>query len=271
VVSLSSLPTDPINASSSNLFYTYVSGGSFQLASHFESAKYQLTQGSDAMYTVGSNLNLAPFLSGLVGWWKFDETSGTTTADSSGYNNTGIMYSSTTPTYILTSSGCKAWNCGSFDGVGKFIRVLNNPTINPGTQNLTINAWFNASSLVTGILYNKENLYEAGFGGNCGAGSTVCYAWMPAWAWRAQIPVDTNVWNMVTFIYDHTQQLVYKNGALVYSISQSGDMGSNINNLTFGARTDGASNPYTGLIDDVRIYNRALSASEISGLYNATR
>jgi prepilin-type N-terminal cleavage/methylation domain-containing protein len=104
VVSLSSLPIDPQNTSSTGLYYTYVTGGSFQLASHFESVKYQATEGSDAMYTVGSNTTLAPFLSGLVGWWKFDEASGTTAYDSSGYNNNGTMYASTTPTDLHTAN-----------------------------------------------------------------------------------------------------------------------------------------------------------------------
>jgi type II secretory pathway pseudopilin PulG len=275
VVSLSSLPIDPQNTSSTGLYYTYVSGGSFQLASHFESAKYQATEGSDAMYTVGSNLNLAPFLSGLVGWWKFDEASGTTTADSSGYNNTGIMYSSTTPTYILTSTGCKSGNCASFDGVNSYHYVsqssvsINSP--------ITINVWINYAVAPSG---SWVPIVEQGgtrafrfvevqgkfcFGNDTTVNNLYC---------TTNIFSASNTWYYITAsAIDQNNLHIYVNGIeypLIYQPGAYGPWGTN--QLNIGYRSYAPSViPFNGLIDDVRIYNRALSASEIQALYNATK
>jgi len=119
VVSLSSLPIDPQNTSSTGLYYTYVTGGSFQLASHFESAKYQATEGSDAMYTVGSNTTLAPFLSGLVGWWPLNEGTGTIAYDLSGYNNNGTWNGTSTSHYTISNGK----TVGYFNGVSDYCRL----------------------------------------------------------------------------------------------------------------------------------------------------
>jgi len=63
VVSLSSLPIDPVNASSSNLFYTYITGGSFKIYATMESTKYASLAATDGgtisgAFEMGSNLAL---------------------------------------------------------------------------------------------------------------------------------------------------------------------------------------------------------------------
>jgi hypothetical protein len=95
------LPVDPINTTSSGEYYTYVAGGSWKLTALFESEKYAGNMNKDGgpdvgIYEVGTDLNLANFARGLVGYWKFDEGSGTTANDSSGYGNNGTLYNSPT-------------------------------------------------------------------------------------------------------------------------------------------------------------------------------
>ena len=75
---LSKLPIDPTNTTSSGLYYTYVSGGSYALSSALESQKYLVStasqdQGYDpGRYEIGSDLSLIGRCEGLVGWWPLD-------------------------------------------------------------------------------------------------------------------------------------------------------------------------------------------------------
>ncbi len=80
--------------------------------------------------------------------------------------------------------------------------------------------------------------------------------------------VTANTWNYVTATYDGSQLKVYINGALSGTpVSATGTMTDNGVNLRVGRRQDTAS-PFSGMIDEVRVYNRSLSASEITSLYN---
>ncbi len=274
---ISKLPTDPINTTSTNLYYTYETDGigGFKVAAFFESQKDAPQMANDSgndpeLYEKGSNLALASGR-GLVGYWPMDEGTGTAANDQSGNGNNGTMYMGSTATDIHTLTGCKVGNgCATFNGTNAFIRVINSNSINPGTSNWTVSAWFYANSIAAGIVYNKESLYEGEVHSECG--SPGCYAWQPNWAWLGQnFNAVTGQWILMTTVYDHNKQYLYKNGVLVYSVPQTGDMGSNTANLDFGVRSDGGSDFFNGLLDDIRIYNRALSASEIQEMYNAEK
>ncbi|MEM5807508.1 MAG: hypothetical protein QW474_03940 [Candidatus Aenigmatarchaeota archaeon] len=152
--SITRLPIDPINQTSTLNYYTYVTGGSFKLTSRFESEKYVLAHtakdgGPDpALYETGSDPQLAPFVGGLIGWWPFDEESGAIAYDRSGYGNHGTMYSSSTITDLHTSVGCKSGSCASFDGVDDYVvddyvNIPHNNIFN--VNNITIIAWIKPS------------------------------------------------------------------------------------------------------------------------------
>jgi len=275
---ISALPIDPLNQTSTGNYYTYVVGGSWEFTTRFESDKYILENtakdgGVDpALYEIGSDLTLAPFTGGLVGYWSFDET-GTTANDYSGYSNNGTMYSSTTPYNLHTSANCKLGSCASFDGVDDYVEVPDSASLNPGSDNFTVAVWFKLNSvgaLSGSILYNKEITYEASAGGGY-----FTYAWQPHWSWDGEtsFPVNVGEWYQAVVVYDHVNQYVYKNGQLVYSRAQTGNIGTNTTALRIGARgAPGAANSFfPGLIDEIRIYKRALSAAEIKALYDATK
>jgi len=93
------LPIDPIN--SGFQYYTYVTGGSWELGAILESEKYKLEAVVDGgpdptMYELGNDLNLAPFIRGLVGYWAMNDSSGGVVKDSSGYGNDGTLVGSPT-------------------------------------------------------------------------------------------------------------------------------------------------------------------------------
>ena len=269
VVNLSALPTDPVNASSTGLYYTYVTGGSFQLAAQFESSKYQATEGSDAMYTVGSNLSLAPFLSGLVGYWPLNEGTGTIAYDLSGYNNNGTWYGTSTPHYA-TSNGKTV---GYFNGVSDYVQINGTATsafnLYPGVRTIVFRA-------------NRFNNRFTVFLDYNGTGAMALAFWQlfDPMATNDQrcIPPDIdsyiNNWMQYAFIQNRAPNVGYAIGYVnvVSKCNYQGlDYSGPINQtgITIGGPNyDGYLNGY---VSDVRIYNRALSASEISALYNATK
>src|SRR5664280_2570413 len=89
-----SLPQDPLNQTSSNLFYTYTTDGkAYELTAVMESQKYRSELSTNPPLTlypgiaaVGTNLALSGLWNpnGLVGYWNFEEGSGSSTIDQSG-------------------------------------------------------------------------------------------------------------------------------------------------------------------------------------------
>ena len=77
------------------------------------------------------------------------------------------------------------------------------------------------------------------------------------------------VWQHVTVTYDKVKVTFYINGKQDTQLGMTGGLKSSTNQISIGKDGSYAQYPYNGLIDDVRIYNRALSAAEIAELYNA--
>lgn len=159
----------------------------------------------------------------------------------------------------------------TFDGTNDFIYTNNSTQLNPGSSPFTVETVFNCSnvSIGEGILYNKEDLYEAAIhSGN------FQYAWQPHWNWDGDtsFPVTNNTWYHAVVTYDGTYQRMYKNGVEVYNRPQTGNIGTNSNVFSIGARgvnTNGGGGYsfFPGQIPITKIYNRALSAAEIKQNY----
>ncbi len=86
----------------------------------------------------------------------------------------------------------------------------------------------------------------------------------------ASCPITQDIWTHVTATYDGATKAIYINGVPKASSNQTGAITSQTSALAVGNRPAGAI-PYAGLLDDVRIYNRALKPAEIARIYEATR
>ncbi|MCS6789004.1 MAG: hypothetical protein NZ484_00290, partial [Patescibacteria group bacterium] len=97
-----------------------------------------------SIYELGTDLNLAPFVGGLVGYWSFDEGSGTIAYDRSGYDNHLTVYSSTTPVDLFTNIDCKKGFCLNLSGINNCARK-NNPAGMSFTKEFSLIAWIKTS------------------------------------------------------------------------------------------------------------------------------
>jgi prepilin-type N-terminal cleavage/methylation domain-containing protein len=131
---ISSLPVDPINSFTKNLFYSYTckSNGAFELTATLESKKYNMS-GSDPktstdggtdkfLFEIGTDLTLDPFSPVLE--LSFDEGQGTIAYDSSGNNNNGTLCNGSScnvqgPTWTTGKVGSAL----SFDGVDDYVEI----------------------------------------------------------------------------------------------------------------------------------------------------
>ncbi len=283
-LSFSQLPIDPINSTSTDNYYTYVTGGSWQLSTQFESSKYQAKEGSNASYLVGTNTNLAPFVSGLVGWWKLNDGNGLTAADSSGFLNNGTLstLSSTLPQWQSSLICHNQTSCLGFDGSsGSY--VISSSTI-PDSSATSVTAWAYPGSIspsnyaILSKRVGNAEPYALNFGSN---GTTLDFHVQTSAGWVSYSTpsgaVNLNAWNFVSFTFSGSNYSLYINGVLIVSGTNYVPYTYSPLNIIIGLvytypySCNGYCNFFNGYIQDVRIYNRALSASEIQALYNATK
>ena len=272
---LSSLPTDPINTTSTGEYYTYVTGSSWELNAILESQRYRFNskihkKNLPGVLAVGNNLSLSPIFntSGLVGYWKFDEGNGTTAGDSSGYGNTGtLLPSGSEPTW---TSG-KVGEALSFDGVDDYVGVSQ-----VLTTEMTASAWVKLTDFTKtpNMLINAYSHQTLAISPNRdGSGVIYIYIgngteWLCAPCITGSKNMKENVWHHVIFTSDGTKSILYLDSV---NIGSSDYVPSGFGSyFRIGRGAADITEYLRGLIDEVRIYNRALSAAEVSALYNAT-
>lgn len=212
---------------------------------------------------------------GPVGWWKFDEGTGSSTIayDSSGNSNNGSIYGA-------SSTAGKINSALSFDGTDDYVSVPDNPAFSASLSQLTLEAW---------VKRNATGRYDS-IAGNFWDGIGRSY-YMEVWNTNkihfyvgtgAGGPGDTklasttstlsnNIWYHISAVYDGANMQIYLNGiADGTPVAQSGTIYNSTQSLFIGSYQNNGSRAdlFYGLIDDVRIYNYARTASEIRTDYN---
>ncbi len=294
---IATLPLDPINATSSRLYYTYTTDGQhYEVTAALESAKYKLGGSNDAIvddggpfatvYEKGTRLGLEPLDYGdpaLVGYWPLSEGTGTAAYDDSGSNNAGAWYGSEGGTNGYYSPGQPTAWAGYFNGLqqqtglGALVTPQTSTIVNGSA--LTVTAWINISPSIsmtypTAIVeyYGYLFLYLTGstpnFYINYGHLDTICNGWV------TQVqggPVTSSNWIFiaVTETFGGSSQM-YINGNPTASAASYGPPCPRYQ-VRIGGELGGNYTTFNGLIDDVRIYNRALSAAEIQAMYNGKK
>jgi hypothetical protein len=209
---------------------------------------------------------------GLVGWWKFEEASGTLYDQSDNHNDgtsfQGVLYQQT---------GHAGYALG-FDGVDDYITV---GTTGRPTDTFSFGAWLKTSAThqidsesaagvggVNGQRYAFDPQHggdsDGGAGLSIGTNGILVYEhgsnYMPAIAvYEADIGND---WNHIMIVYDNKQPTIYLNGEAVRTGFASPRAVVNAP-IRFGGMAYGF---FEGLMDEVRIYNRALSSAEVKKL-----
>jgi hypothetical protein len=197
---------------------------------------------------------------GLVGWWKFDEGSGTTAYDSSGNGNDGNL------------NGNPQWAAGQlggaleFDGTNGYVDCGNDGSISDFSETYSVGAWayFTEATDYTGLFQRGDKttssqieiyLQPAANLTTVHNRDSIYYAY-----WN---PVPLNQWVHIAVVWDKQEWKVYYDGV---EQTQTGGGGTAANPGTGKTCYIGlgySDYQMKGIIDDVRIYNQALTEDKI--------
>jgi len=203
----------------------------------------------------------------LVGWWKFDDTSGKTAADSSKYDRKGALEGGLS--FDKNSVSGKTGKALNFDGRGDSIEITKYKGVT-GTRPRTVAAWIKTTTSRGQIMswgsddYGK--MWNFGFiRGRVGVTPNGGYLYIndatddDEWHHVAAVVVEAELPNLhddVKLYKDGTPAEIHDIGLLdLWPIDTGSDM-----DVTIGRQ-------FKGLIDDVRIYDRPLVEDEIEALF----
>ncbi len=202
---------------------------------------------------------------GLVGYWPFDEGTGSTAYDFSGYGNTGGIVN---PTWVTGKIGGALY----FNGLNHYVGVTDSINLNISST-ITLSCWVKLASFagasIQGIL-SKDNpgigegygLYS--FNSDIGSSVRIGSTWVNLYS-----TVSLDTWYFFAVTYDGVTLKCYINGVVVASTSISGSISLNNDPLYIGTfYSPSVDNFFNGTIDDARVYSRALTQSDITQLYH---
>lgn len=237
------------------------------------------SEGSGAVFGLSDTSILS---NGLVGYWRMDESSWTndcstdSAMDSSGNGSNGDSCpASTGPTGGGTG---KFGNGGNFDGISDYIKVSDNDNLDLLTRGITVSAWVNVSAsdakgdMITikgggnptsiGYLFGiKPSDNEVRLMISDGSSYIVNT--------NSTAVVADNTWKHVAFTWDpKVGAKIFINGTLDTEVSASSSVDINNGGALFIGGYSSTDYTLIGSMDDVRIYNRALTPAEVSQLYN---
>ncbi|RJQ22035.1 MAG: LamG domain-containing protein [Nitrospiraceae bacterium] len=235
------------------------------------------------LYNSGNGENLTgDFFIDLCGYWKFDEAAWSGVAgevkdssvkqtinikiDRAFFNPCGQAYGG-----AQTIPGGKLGRCGSFDGVNDYVNITHNDKLNI-TQKFSMVFWAKLTSGGTTAIFEKGNTSNGwdlagGSGGDMNLRSSgfispdhVVSGYLTAGAWT-----------FCVITYDASAGAdnlkFYKNGSIFATFTETGGLIANATDLKIGTAASGGQF-FKGLLDEVAIYSRVLSGTEITELHN---
>jgi PKD repeat protein len=202
----------------------------------------------------------------LVGYWTFNEGSGTTAQDSAG-SHPGTLGSG--PLWVPGKLG----QALSFDGVDDFVDL---GTLDVSGSALTIAAWIKADSFATDARILSKSVGSAEqdhyfmlstidndgiklrFRLKTGTTTSTLLA--------SSGTLAVGQWIHVAAVYNGSAMILYQDGVEVGRVAKSGVIATNATTRVAIGRNPQAYGAFDGTIDDVRVYARALSTSEVQAL-----
>ena len=198
----------------------------------------------------------------LAAYWKFDEGSGTTAFDSSGNGNDGLF------------NGDPQWVAGKYGGALEFdgddyLNCGNGDSLQIQDE-ITMSFWFQVDAFVNtweGFLAKGDNSYRASRGGGTGNATHMGISGTSTgggngW-FNGTVIVTDGQWHHYAATYDGAAGKIYIDGVLDVTSPGTGQINISSYDLYIGENSQATGRFFHGLLDDVRIYSRAMTDAEI--------
>ncbi|MGC9603548.1 MAG: LamG-like jellyroll fold domain-containing protein [Minisyncoccia bacterium] len=215
------------------------------------------------------------FDTGLVGYWHLDEGTSTKAYDASGFSNTGTLNTPYSTWY--SGSDCKIGGCLHLSDATNYVSIPNSSGLNIGGTAITVMAWANfdnftnpSQTLVTKESYASSTSNSGYLLRFSSARPGFVIENNQVYSVYSPTSILPGIWYHVAGVYDGTVIRVYVNGTQTAITSYTGVIGQNSQSVYIGQQ-GWAPGKVNGYLDEIRVYNRALSATEISDIYNSTR
>jgi hypothetical protein len=234
---------------------------------------YELNRKNAFTITSSATISKKPlYVPAPQGIWKGEDNG----LDSSG--NGGHMYTTGGATFAAGRVG-RAFVFGSGNGAS----IASNSFNNFGGKNITVSAWFNWNGY-TGNTDMNDIVRKTYAGGtnlspwsmydlllDKSNGTLVFYAAGVGQAVSSAGAISPNTWYHGLATYDGSNVKLYINGTLVATSAATANIGQSGGPLVIGgAAESGNNNGMKGMIDEVKIWNVALTPEQIQAVYSAT-
>jgi fibronectin type 3 domain-containing protein len=221
--------------------------------------------GGNSPFSNPATATTAATIPGLVAAYSFSEGTGTSVADASGNGNNGTISNAT------WSTAGKYGDALVFNGTNALVTIPDAASLHL-TTGMTLEAWVDPSTVTSAwrdVIYkgNDDYFLEATSTKSKypAAGATVGTSDVATYGTTA---LTASTWTFLTETYNGSALDLYVNGTLVSSLAETGNIATSTNPLQIGG--DSIYGQYfAGTIDQVRIYNGALTAAQITSDMNA--
>ena len=232
-----------------------------------------MSDGSQWYVIESKDLSATVAADNLVGWWKLDETSGDTVFDSSGQNFHGSIENFATNQ--IGQDGI-LYKSVEVDGVNDYIDLPTLGFTRASGEPLTVTAWIKPSSntIGRGVIFGSRNGSGSGDLFKIEVNNSNQYVFEYDSTGNGGIATGSSIstgWAHIAAIYDGSDIILYINGLEVSRNTGNPNAAIDQDNYQIGKRSDSNTEYFDGNIDDLRLYNKALSQDEVSRIQNATR
>ncbi len=207
-------------------------------------------------------------LAGLIAWWKLDEKQGDFAEDSSGNNRFGRLMGD--PKW--QPSGGKIGGALEFDGDGDYVDLGTNSAFDI-TGQITVTAWIKVNAFnydYTAIITKGDSAWRLQRDQAADHLEFACTGLeVPNMQWSnvlGNVNVNDGQWHHAAGVYDGEMLYLYVDGKLDVSSEAAGTINTNDYAIYIGENAEQTGRFWNGLIDDVRVFNYALSQDEIKAL-----
>ena len=205
------------------------------------------------------DVNLFIYDPNLIGWWKFDEGTGTIAYDSAGNNDGNIIGD---PNWVTGKIGSCALD---FDGDGDYVRTANNIFTNAQlASGATLSAWFKTGSTAYGYIADDEGYLALAINHSTHPNKLLGTADGGEHIYYSSSEVNDNLWHYAAIVWNGAGTAFLYLDGFEESSGPSSSPKPDLQNRPFVVGVHSSISAYfDGIIDDFRVYDKALSAVEV--------